>query len=114
MSEWADITISRHDKDSSQDLLPDDVELSRQVFVLSEIPPPRWAEVFCAAIVGSPGRLGREALVEGQDLIVWGGPKIFDERDANHLKKLVAYANEKYREILQPADLSGFDAFGLS
>ena len=114
MSEWADITISRHDKENSQDLLPDDIELSRQVFVLSDIPPPRWADVFCAAIGGSPGRLGREATVKGQDLIVWGGPKIFDERDANHLKKMVAYANEKYREILQPADLSGFDAFGLS
>ena len=100
--------------DSSQDLLPDDLELSRQVFVVSDIPPPRWADVFCAAMVGSPGRLGREAQVDGQDLIVWGGPKISDERDANHLKKPVAYANETYREMLQPADLSGFDAFGVS
>ena len=98
----------------AKDLLPDDTELSRQVFVLSDIPPPHWADVFCAAMIGSPGRLGREGLVEGQDLIVWGGPKIFDKRDASHLKKLVAYANEKYRELLQPADLSGLDAFGLS
>ena len=114
MSDWEDITISRHDKESSQDLLPGDTELSRQVFVLSDIPPPHWADVFCAAMIGSPVRLGREAQVDGQDLIVWGGPKIFDERDANHLKKLVAYANEKYREILQPEDLSGLDAFGIS
>ena len=114
MSEWEDITISRHDKDSSQDLLPEDIELSRQVFVLSDIPPTHWTDVFCAAMVGSPGRLGREAQIDGQDLMIWGGPKIFDERDARHLKKLVAYANEKYREMLQPADLSGFDAFGVS
>ena len=114
MGEWEDITISRHDKDNSQELLPEHVELSRQVFVLSDIPPPRWADVLCAAMVGSPGRLGREAQVDGQDLIIWGGPKVFDERDASHLKRLVAYANEKYRELLQPADLSGFDAFGVS
>ena len=114
MSDWEDITISHHDKDNSQELLPHDTELTRQVFVLSEIPPPRWAGVFCAAMIGSPGRLGREAQVIGQDLVIWGGPKVFDERDANHLKKMVTYTNEKYREILQPADLSGLDAFGMS
>ena len=114
MGEWQDIKISRHDKDRSQDLIPDDIELSRQVLVLSDVPPPRWADVFCAAMVGSPGRFGREAEIKGKNLIVWGGPKTFNERDANHLKKLVAYTNEKYRELLQPADLSGFDSFGLS
>lgn len=52
------------------------------------------------------------AEVRGLNLVVWGGPKIFDERDAEHLKKLVNYSNDKYREILEPADLSGFDVFG--
>ncbi|MCY3832322.1 MAG: hypothetical protein OXG85_04860 [Chloroflexi bacterium] len=113
MSEWEDITIERHDKQQSERPTADDVELSRQVLVLSELPPPRWAGICKAALLGSPGRLGRQAEVSGNALIIWGGPKIFDERDANHLKKMVAYTNEKYREILEPVDLSGFDAFGL-
>lgn len=112
MSEWEDITITKHDKERSESPKPDDTELSRQVFVLSDIPPPRWVEICNAALLGTPGRLGREAEVQGQNLVVWGGPKIFDERDAEHLKKLVAYANEMYREILEPANLSGLNAFG--
>ena len=112
MSEWGDITIVRHDKQQSQRPTADDGELTRQVFVLSAVPPPRWVEICNAALLGSPGRLGREAEVQGQNLVVWGGPKIFDERDAELLKKLVAYANEKYLEILEPVDLSGLDAFG--
>lgn len=112
MSAWEDITIIRHDKQRSTTPTPDDTELSRQVFVLSDVPPPRWVEICNAALLGSPGRLGREGEVIGQDLVVWGGPRIFDERDANHLRKMVDYANEKHREMLEPADLSGFDAFG--
>ena len=112
MNEWKDVVITRHYKQQSEPPEADDLELSRQVFVLSDIPPKRWIEICIAALVGSPGRLGREAEVNGQHLIIWCGPKIFDERDANHLKKLVAYTNEKYREILEPVDLSGFDAFG--
>lgn len=112
MSAWEDITIVRHDK--LQSVLPaaDDVELSRQAFLLSDIPPPRWADICNAILYAEPGRLGREAEVKGQALFVWGGPRIFDERDANHLKKLVDYANERYREILEPLDLSGLNAFG--
>ena len=112
MSEWEDITIVRHDKEQSQPPTADDIELTKQVLVLSAMPPPRWAEICTAALGGTPGRLGRMAKVRGQNLVVWGGPKIFDERDAEHLKKLVTYSNDKYREILEPADLSGFDAFG--
>ena len=112
MSEWENITILRHDKDRSQPPTADDVELTRQVLVLSAMPPSRWAEICTAALGGTPGRLGRMAEVRGQHLVVWGGPKIFDERDAEHLKKLVNYSNDKYREILEPADLSGFDVFG--
>ncbi len=112
MNEWEDITITRHDRERSHALRPDDVELSRQVFALSDLPQQRWLEVFIAAFVGSPGRLGRQAEIREQAMIVWGGPKIFDKHDANHLKKLVAYANEKYRELLQPVDLSGLDAVG--
>lgn len=112
MSQWEDIIIIRHDNQQSEPPESDDLELSRQAFALSDMPPQRWVEICIAALVGSPGRLGREAEVIGQHLVIWGGPKIFDERDANHLKKLVAYTNEKYREILEPVDLSGFDAFG--
>ena len=112
MNQWEDITIVRHDKQQSEPPETDDLELSRQVFQLSDMPPQRWVEICIAALVGSPGRLGREAEVNGQNLVIWGGPKIFDKRDAKHLKKLVGYTNEKYREILEPADLSGFDAFG--
>ncbi len=112
MSEWEDITIARHDKQYSERPTADDAELSRQVFVLTDIPPPRWVEICNAALVGSPGRLGRKAEVSGKALTIWGGPKIFDERDANHLKTLVAYTNEQYRAILEPVDLSGLDAFG--
>ncbi len=43
MSEWGDIRISRHDKQRSALIEADDLELSMQVFVLSETPPPRWA-----------------------------------------------------------------------
>ena len=112
MSEWEDITIARHDKQQSQRPRAGDIELTKQVLVLSAMPPPRWAEICTAALGGTPGRLGRMAEVRGQNLVVWGGPKIFDESDAEHLMKLVNYSNEKYREILEPADLSGLDVFG--
>lgn len=112
MNEWEDIVITRHDKLQCEPPDTGDLELSRQVFVLSDMPPKRWVEICIATLVGSPGRLGREAEIDGQSLVIRGGPKIFDERDASHLKKLVAYANEKYREILEPIDLGGFDAFG--
>jgi hypothetical protein len=112
MSEWEDITIVRQDKERSQPPTADDVELTKQVLVLSALPPPRWAEICTAALGGTPGRLGRMAEVQGQNLVVWGGPKIFDERDAEHLKKLIGYANTTYREILEPVNLSGLDAFG--
>lgn len=111
MSEWEDITILRHDKQQSERPTADDIELTKQVLVLSAMPPPRWAEICNAILFTEPGRIGREAKVNGQVLIVWGGPKIFDEDDAEHLKKLVVYTNERYSEMLQPADLSGFDAF---
>ena len=87
MSEWEDITIVRHDKEHSQPPTADDVELTKQVLVLSATPPPRWAEICNAILFTEPGRLGREAKVKGQVLLVWGGPKIFDEHDAEHLKK---------------------------
>ena len=112
MSEWKDITIVRHDKRQSHGLTAEDVELTKQVLVLSAMPPSRWAEICTAALGGTPGRLGRMAEVQGQNLVVWGGPKIFDETDAEHLKTLVAYANSTYREMLEPVDLSGLDAFG--
>ena len=112
MSEWEDITIVRHDKERSQPPAADDVELTRQVLLLSAMPPPRWAEICTAALGDTPGRLGRMAELRGQNLVVWGGPKVFDERDAEHLKRLVNYSNIKYREILELADLSGFDVFG--
>ena len=112
MSEWEDITITGRDKELSKQPIYEDIELSRQVFALSDMPPPRWVEICNAALVAEPGRLGRKAEVRGQGLFVWGGPNIFDERDANHLKKLVAFANEKYREALEPVDFGGLDAFG--
>lgn len=112
MSEWEDITITGRDKKLSKQPLNEDVELSLQVFTLSDMPPQRWMEICDAALLAEPGRLGREAEVRGQSLFVWGGPNIFDERDAEHLKKLVAYANEKYREALEPVDFGGLDAFG--
>ena len=62
-------------------------------------------------LIAEPGRLFRQAEVRGLTLLVWGGPNIFVERDANHLKELVAYVNEKYRESLAPSNLSGLDAF---
>lgn len=112
MSEWEAIRITHHDKERSESPKPEDSELSRQVFALSSMPPPRWVEICNSILSTEPGRLGREARVTGQALTVWGGPKTFDQRDANHLKKLVDYANEFYQEMLQPADLSGFEAFG--
>lgn len=112
MSEWENITITGRDKELSKQPLNEDRELSRQVFTLSHMPPPRWVEICNAALLAEPGRLGREAEVRRQALHVWGGPNIFDERDANHFKKLVAYANDKYREALQPVDFGGLDAFG--
>ena len=62
-------------------------------------------------LIAEPGRLCRQAEARGLTLLVWGGPNIFVERDANHLKELVAYVNEKYRETLAPSNLSGLDAF---
>ena len=112
MSEWEDIRITHHDTELSEAPGWDDLELSQQVLVLSAVPPQRWAEICNAAMIASPGRLGRMAEVNEKTLVIWGGPKIFDERDAEHLRKLVAYANEKYREMLEPVDLSGFDTFG--
>ncbi|MCY4019924.1 MAG: hypothetical protein OXG39_11005 [Chloroflexi bacterium] len=112
MSEWEDISITGRNKERSKQPLNEDAKLSRQVFTLSDIPPQRWMEICNAALLAEPGRLGRVAEVRGQSLYVWGGPNIFDERDANHLKKLVAYANEKYREALEPVDFGGLDAFG--
>ncbi len=112
MSEWEDIKIVRHDKQQSQRPTTDDIELTKQVLVLSAMPPPRWAEICNGALLGTPGRLGRMAEVQGQNLVVWGGPKIFDEQDAELLKKLIGYANTTYREMLEPVNLSGLDAFG--
>ena len=112
MSEWEDITIVRHDKQQSQRPTADDIELTKQVLVLSAMPPPRWAEICNAILLAEPGRLGREGEVQGQNLFVKGGPKVFDESDANHLQRLVTYTNERYREMLAPIDLSGLDAFG--
>lgn len=112
MNQWEDITITQHDKERSKRPTADDSELSRQVFVLSDIPPPRWVEICKAIMIAEPGRLGRMGEVDKHELLVWGGPKIFDAWDAEHLKKLVDYANEKYRETLEPVNLSGFDAFG--
>ena len=94
MNEWEDITIAQHDKQRSKCLSTDDFELSKQVLVLSDTPPRRWEEICNAALIASPGRLGRQAEVSGNALIVWGGPKIFNERDANHLKKQVDYVNQ--------------------
>ena len=112
MSEWEDITITSRDTERSKQPRNEDVELSRQVFMLSDVPPPRWVEICNVALLADPGRLGREAEVRGQRLFVWDGPNIFDEHDANILKKLVAYANDKYREALAPVDFGGLDAFG--
>ncbi len=112
MSEWEDITITGRDKELSKQPLNEDIELSLQVFTLSDMPPQRWMEICNAALVAEPGRLGREAEVREKSLFVWGGPNVFDERDAKHLKKLVAYTNEKYREALEPVDFGGLDAFG--
>ena len=111
MSEWEDIRIIRHDEERSVKPTADDFELSRQVFVLSQEPPQRWISICNVAFGGTPGRLGRESQIKGRYLHTWGGPRIFDERDAKHLKEMVAYANIKYREILAPVDLSGLAEF---
>ena len=115
MSEWEDITITGRDKESSSNkatCTPDGPELGKQVFELNHPTTKDWREIFDGIFIAEPGRLGREAKAASTSIHLWGGPFIFDERDAEHLKQLVAYTNEKYRENLEPAgDLSGFDAF---
>ena len=118
MNEWEDIIILGHDKRSSISPRADDDELRRQAFELSELPPAEWVAHFNGAASASPGRQGRVAkAIQRRDsgkalLFVHGGPNIFDQRDADHLKTLVAFANDKYRESLKAMDLSGLDAFG--
>lgn len=112
MHEWKDIKIIGRDKTLSEQPVNEDTVLSRQVFKLSDAPPKRWVEVCNAVLFAEPGRLGREAEVRERSLYVWGGPNIFDEHDAKHLKKLVAFANDKYREMLAPVNFGGLDAFG--
>ncbi len=75
MSEWEDITITGRDKTQSKQPINEDIELSRQVFKLSDMPPPRWVEICNAALVAEPGRLGREAEVRGKDLHCLGRPE---------------------------------------
>lgn len=111
MDKWVDITITGRDKEKSETLILEDSELSRQVFTLSDHPPERWAEIFSAVLIAQPGRLFRDGEVKGRTILIWGGPNVFDQRDADHLKKLVSFTNTKYREALVPADYSGLDAF---
>ncbi|MCY3864268.1 MAG: hypothetical protein OXG68_02405 [Chloroflexi bacterium] len=112
MGEWEDITIIGRDKQQSEQPCSEDRELSRQVFTLSDTPQRPWVEICNGVLSDEPGRVGRKGEVRGQSLIVWGGPSIFAERDANHLKDLVGYVNWKYRDTLAPNDFSGLDAFG--
>ena len=118
MTEWEDITITGHDKARSRQPSSSDTKLGRQLFTLSEKAPVEWAAYFNTAAKGAPGREGRvsEVMPDAfgitlRHLSVHGGPNIFDKRDADHLKTLVAFANDKYRESLQAMDLSGLDAF---
>ena len=111
MGEWADIRITGRDKERSEQPTNDDSELSRQMFTLSDMPPPLWAQICNGMLIAEPGRVGRDGKVVGQSLVVWGGPNVFTERDANHLKELVAFVNKMYRESLVSPDLSGLDAF---
>lgn len=116
MSEWEDIIITGRDKESSTNQVistPDGPALGKQVFRLNQPTPKDWREIFDGIFIAEPGRLGREARATSTSIHLWGGPFIFDERDANHLKELVAYTNKRFRESLEPeGDLSGFDAFG--
>jgi len=111
MGEWEDITITGRDKKRSKRPSNEDSELSRQVFTLSDMPPPQWVEICNSVLIDVPGRCGRYGEVKGQNLFVWGGPNVFAVEDADRLKALVAYVNDKYRETLAPPDLSGLDAF---
>lgn len=110
--EWVDITITGRDEGLSEKPTAGDVELRKQVFLLSQEPPSEWAELFRETLSASPGRLGRSGEVSGRVLYVWGGPNIFDRGDAEHLQSIVRFVNDKMSEALQPADHSGFDAFG--
>lgn len=116
MSEWEDIKITGRDMEYSTNeatSTPDGPELGKQVFRLSHAAPKHWREIFDGIFIVEPGRLGREAKAHSASIHLWGGPFIFDEGDAKHLKELVEYTNKKYVEILEPGgDLSGFDAFG--
>jgi len=112
MSEWEDIIITGRDKSRSHTPQPNDTELQAQIFILSAVPPQHWLNTFNAAAIASPGREGRITHTRANLLIVSGGPNTFDKRDADHLKTLVAYSNDEYRDSLQAMDVSGLDAFG--
>ena len=81
-------------------------ELALQVFILSQPVPTEWQAYFDDIFELEPGRLGRKAKAKRQTIHTWGGPKIFDQRDLDHLKKIVAYADKKYREYLKPDDIT--------
>ena len=116
MREWEDITIIGRDEEHSTDKgtpSEDGMELGLQVFRLSHVAPTDWQTIFNGVFLVEPGRLGREAKATSRTIRLWGGPYIFDEGDAKHLKELVAYTNGKFVERFAPAgDLSGLDAFG--
>ena len=111
MDEWADIRITGRDKERSAQPTNDDSELSRQVFTLSDMPSPRWTQICNAFLIAQVGRFGGYGEPSEQTLSVWGGPNVFTESDANHLKEPSEYVNRRNREPLVPPDLSGLDAF---
>ena len=115
MSEWEDIEITGRDKQASTDesvTVAGESQLGLQVFTLSCPAPLEWRKIFDKNFMLESGRLGRKARATSQDIQLWGGPYIFADVDALHLKSTVAFTNTLYRERLTPFDLSGFDVFG--
>ena len=111
MGEWEYIRITSRDTQLSEQPSIEDSELSRQFFTLSDTPPQLWVQICNGILIAEPGRRFRKAEVNGRHIVVRGGPNVFTERDARHLKDLVDYSNRQYRESLVPPDLSGLDAF---
>lgn len=116
MSEWQDVMIIGRDREQSYDApveTEDGLELGRQVFKLSRRASEQWRAHFHSIFINEPGRPGRMAVANATSIELWGGAYIFDERDVEHLKALLDYANWNFRERFETTgDISGLDAFG--
>ena len=105
MTTWEDTKITGKNEQRSVKSSGGD-ELGLQAFILSQPVPTEWQAYFDEMFELEPNRLGRKAKAKQQTIHTWGGPKIFDQRDLDHLKEMVAYADEKYRDYLKPGDIA--------